>query len=741
MGNLMRTVLFAAGFTALSGYVMADDLTIERMVGSPSLDGPKVAGLKISPDGERVTFLKGKDDDFRVQDLWEFHIASGETRMLVDSRDLLGGEDEVLSEVEKARRERQRITASGIVDYQYSKDGKTLLFPLGGDLYVLPIGGKVKRLTQTDAFETDAKFSPEATYVSFIRDQNLFVVNVDTGNETQLTTEGGGTILMGMAEFVAQEEMDRDTGYWWAPDESRIAFTRVDESPVKLVNRYELSAEGGVTTIQQRYPFAGTDNVLVDLGVVDVETGHVNWIDLGEEKDVYLARVDWLPDSRHVAFQRENREQTTLDLVFADVENDTQETILTETAESWITLHHNLTFLKDSDRFVWSSERSGFRHLYLYDFDGNELGALTEGDWVVSKLEHVDEKARRVYFSGFKDTPVESHLYAVPLEPAPNAIERLTKEDGWHGVDVGKDGSVFVDNYSAPDMPPRVALKAMDGSLITWIEDNTLDKEHPYAPYVKGHAQTTFGTIKAEDGADLHYVLIKPADFDPEKTYPAVINVYGGPGVQRVRKAWAIDFDQILARNGYIVLKLDNRGSANRGTAFEKVIYRNMGDREVADQVAAARFLQGLGYVDEDRIGVYGWSYGGFMTVQLLAKAPDLFKAGMSVAPVTDWRLYDTHYTERFLGHPDEGDAYERSSVFPYIEGVRPGALRLVHGMADDNVFFDNAVKLMSSLQESGVAFELMTYPGKRHGIRGEKARGHLWTDALDFFNRKLKAD
>lgn len=737
----MRTILLAAGFAALSSVVTADELTIDRMVGSPSLDGPKVAGLKISPDGERVTFLKGKDEDFRVQDLWEFHIASGETRLLVDSSDLLGGEDEVLSEVEKARRERQRITASGIVDYHYSKDGKSLLFPLGGDLYVLPIGGTVKRLTETEAFETDAKFSPEATYVSFIRDQNLFIVNVDTGAETQLTSDGGGTILNGMAEFVAQEEMDRDTGYWWAPDETRIAFTRVDESPVKLVNRYELSADGGVTTIEQRYPFAGTDNVLIELGVVEIESGDMDWIDLGEEKDIYLARVNWLPDSRHVAFQRQNRAQSKLDLVFADVEKGTQSTILTETSDSWLTLHHNLTFLKDSDRFVWSSERSGFRHLYLYDLEGNDLGALTSGQWVVGKLEHVDEKAGTVYFSGFKDTPIENHLYAAPLDPAPDKVTRLTAESGWHGVDVGKDGSVFVDSFSGPDLPPRVALKSMDGEILTWIEDNPLDETHPYAPFVEGHGGTVFGTIKAEDGADLHYMMIRPADFDPEKTYPAVVNVYGGPGVQRVRKAWGIDFDQILVRNGYVVLKLDNRGSSNRGKAFEKVIHHNMGDREVVDQVAAAEFLKGQGFVDPDRIGVYGWSYGGFMTIQLLSKAPEIFKAGLSVAPVTDWRLYDTHYTERFLGDPNVGDAYDKSSVFPYVDGIRSGTLRLVHGMADDNVFFDNTVKLMSQLQESGVSFELMTYPGKRHGIRGEKARGHLWHDALKFFDSRLKAD
>ncbi|GAK33417.1 prolyl tripeptidyl peptidase [alpha proteobacterium Q-1] len=741
------------GFVFLMGMMMpafsyAEDLTIARMVGSPALDGPKVNGLKLAPDGSRVTFLKGKERDFRIQDLWEYHIETGETRLLVDSDDILGGVAEDLSEVEKARRERQRISASGIVQYQFSKDGQSLLFPLGGDLHVYDIkAGKAKRLTETEGFETDAKFSPKGAYVSFIRDQNLFVVNVKNGVEKQLTHEGSGPVLMGMAEFVAQEEMDRDTGYWWAPDESHIAFTRVDESPVQVVDRYELSENGGVTTIAQRYPFAGTANVLIELGVVSLESGEIDWINLGEEKDIYLARVNWLPDSRHLAFQRESRDQKRLDLVFSHISSGKQWVAITERAESWINLHHDLKFLENSDRFIWSSEKSGFRHLYLHDLEGREIGALTAGDWVAAKLERVDGEAGAVYFSGFKDGPTERHLYQATLEPDPQSITRLTKEEGWHDISLSDDASVFVDSYSAPRTPPRVALKTIKGDLVTWIEKNELDADHPYAPFLDHHATSSFGTIKAEDGTDLYYELMKPADFDEAKTYPAIINVYGGPGVQRVRKSWSIDFDQILTRNGYIVLKLDNRGSANRGKAFEDVLYRKMGHSEVIDQVAGAKYLAAQDYIDGARIGVYGWSYGGYMTIHLLAQAPDVFKAGMSVAPVSDWRLYDTHYTERYLGQPDAKDeaskagrdVYAEASVFGHLGDMKPNSLRLVHGMADDNVFFDHAVKLMSVLQNEGIGFELMTYPGKKHRISGEATRAHLWSGALDFFDRKLK--
>lgn len=717
-----------------------ETLTIARVEGSPSLDGPSVAGLKISPDGSRVTFLRGKEEDFRVQDLWEYDVASGVTRLLVDSADLLGGEKEELSEVEKARRERQRISASGIVEYFWSEDGSALLFPLGGDLYYLPLGGTPRRLTETAAFETDVRFSPKGSHVSFIREQNLFIVELASGKETQLTTEGGGTISMGMAEFVAQEEMDRDTGYWWAPDDSRIAFTRIDESPVRLLNRHEVGAAGGVTTIEQRYPGAGTANALISLHVVELANGSVSDVDLGPVSDIYLARVDWLPDSRHLAFQRESRDQKRLDLVRANVDTGEQRILLTETAQSWINLHHALHFLEDGERFIWASERSGFRHLYLYENDGTLVGPLTAGDWAVSTLARVDEAAGRVYFTGFADTPLEHHLYAVPLTPNPAAIERLTAEEGWHGVEVAEDASVFIDRHSAPSTPPRVALKSIDGALLTMIEANSLDAGHPYFPYLSGRPIEEFGRLAAEDGTILHYSLLKPANFDPERRYPAIVDVYGGPGAQRVAKRWGVGFDEILARNGYIVMKLDNRGSTNRGKAFEDVLYRAMGQTEVIDQIAGAHFLGSLPYVDADRIGVHGWSYGGYMTLQLLAKAPEVFRAGQAGAPVTDWRLYDTHYTERYLGDPADGDVYERSSLFPYVGGIRPNALRLVHGMADDNVFFDNSVKLMTALQDARVPFELMTYPGKRHGIRGEDARVHLWTSALDFFERRVKA-
>ena len=358
---------------------MAETLTIERIFAEPSLAGPTLRNPKLSPDGKRVTFLKEKDTDARQLDLWEYNVAAGETRMLVDSKQLQPDE-EILSDEEKARRERQRIAGlKGIVAYQWAKDGKGLLFPLGGDLHFYDLERREPRqLTATESFETDPQISPLANYVGFIRDQDLYVAKIAGGGEKRLTHDGGGTTKNGMAEFVAQEEMDRDTGYWWSPDEAHIAFLQVDESPVAVTQRYEIYAEE-FKVIDQRYPSAGTPNVRVRLGVVTVEDGSIQWVDLGDEPDIYVPRVDWARPEL-LTFQVQSRDQKRLELRAFDLDTGEQRPLLSESAETWVNLHHDLTFLESSPRFIWSSERNGYRHLYVYDFDGELVRALTAGD-------------------------------------------------------------------------------------------------------------------------------------------------------------------------------------------------------------------------------------------------------------------------------------------------------------------------------------------------------------------------
>ena len=716
------------------------ELTAERLVGSPSLDGPSLTGVKVSPDGARITFLKGKESDFRQQDLWEYHIADGEQRLLVDSDVLLGGAAEQLSEEEKARRERQRIRGSGIVAYYWNEDGTALLCPLNGDLYYYGIAqGQPRKLTDSPEFETDVRFSPKGNYVSFIRERDLYIVHVQSGKETRLTSGANDVIAHGVAEFIAQEELDRDTGYWWAPDESRIAFTRIDESPVDVLNRYELNPDGTVTTREQRYPAAGTANAVIQLGVVTVDQPAITWIDLGDDTDIYLARVNWLADSSGLIFQRLPRDQESIDLVKVDADGSHAVTIVHEETDVWINLTHNLKTLKESDDWLWTSERSGFRHIYRFGSDGKLQGALTTGDWVVDSIVQVDEESGWVYFEGFKDNTFEKHLYRAKLDPDPKSVERITREEGWHEVTMGK-GEIFLDRFSAPKTPPQLAVRDKNsGELVEYVVENALVEGHPYYPYIQTHAPSQFGQLPAADGTTmLDYQMILPSGFDPTNKYPAILAPYGGPHGHSVRKDWSVDSNQLLARNGFVILIVDNRGMYNRGVAFEAPIKNAMGTVEVEDQLAAARWLQEKDFVDAERIGFHGWSYGGYMTLMMLFKAPDIFKVGVAGAPVTDWRLYDTGYTERYLGMPQApGDVYENSSVFKYADGLK-GKLLLIHGMADDNVFFDNSVKLMGVLQQAGVQFDLMTYPGQKHGFRTEPIQKHVAELRLKYFKEHL---
>jgi dipeptidyl-peptidase-4 len=722
-------------------------LTLDAIAGDVSLSGPSLLKPKVSPDGRYVTFLRGKPDDKNRLDLWAYEVATGKTLRLVDADDVLPGK-EVLSDEEKARRERQRIASlSGIVDYQWAPDAKSLLFPLGGELYLVDLAksGKdaVRKLTNGEGFATDPKLSPRGGFVSFIRDRNLWVIDLASGKSIQLTHDGSAVIGNGVAEFVADEEMDRHTGYWWAPDDSLIAFARIDESNVPVQKRYEVYPDR-TEVVEQRYPAAGDPNVAIKLGVIAPTAGATpRWIDLGKEQDIYLARVDW-HDPQHLTFQRQSRNQQTLELIETDLQTGAQRTLATETSKTWVPLHSDLRFLEDG-RLLWRSERSGYSHLEVIAPDGTRR-ALTSGKWPVDRVLAVDEQAGQVYFASGKDSPLDVQVYRVPL--AGGAIERLSSEDGVHNASFANNASVYVDNWSTPTTPPQLTLHRNDGTRIATLVENDLDDpKHPYAPYRAAHRPVEYGTLTAADGeTTLHYSLIKPTGFDPEREYPAVVYVYGGPAAQTVTRAWPGRgdhwFNQYLAQNGYVVFSLDNRGTSRRGAEFGGALYGRQGTVEVVDQRKGVEWLRSQPWIDGERIGVHGWSNGGYMTLMLLAQAPDLYACGAAGAPVSDWALYDTHYTERYMNLPAANpDGYRTARVLEHIDGlVGPKAPRLllVHGMADDNVLFGNATTVMSALQKRGQPFELMAYPGAKHGLTGADLL-HRLRVTEDFFGRCLK--
>lgn len=733
----MISSLTTASAYALEGGMTP--LTIERMNASPALAGTSPRGLKLSPDGQRVTYLAGRKDNQNFYDLWQMDVKTGKSSLLLNADKLASNE---LSDEEKARRERQRIYGEGIMEYFWADDSKALLIPAAGNLYYFSLAdNSVSLLPISEGFATDARLSPKGNFVSFVRDQNLYVLDLATKKLEAMTTDGGGAIKNAMAEFVAQEEMDRMTGYWWAPDESAIAFTRIDESGVELVTRNEIYADG-IKLTEQRYPAAGKNNVEIQLGVVTLNNKAINWVTLSDDKnkDIYLPRVDWLPDSKHLSFQWQSRDQQKLDLQLVALDALTKpKTLVKERSEAWVNLNNDLHFLKQQSAFIWASERDGFNHLYLFDLKGKLKAQLTEGNWAVDQLEYIDETAGWVYFTGRKDTPIEKHLYRVPL--AGGKVERVSSEAGMHDPVFADNQSVYLDYFNSLSQPPQISLHGDKGQHLAWVEQNQVEAGHPLYDYAGLWQLPEFKELKAEDGQILQTRLFKPVPFDAAKKYPVVVRVYGGPHAQLVTNSWSEQdyFTQYLVQQGYVVFQLDNRGSAHRGTQFEQVIYRHLGEAEVNDQKVGVDYLRSLPFVDSNNVAIYGHSYGGYMALMSLFKAPDYFKAAISGAPVTDWRLYDTHYTERYLAHPASNEqGYEASSVFPYVKNYQSGLL-MYHGMADDNVLFENSTRVYKALQDEGKLFQMIDYPGSKHSMRGEKVRNHLYRSLADFLDRQLK--
>lgn len=721
-------------------------LDIERVFSSPTLDGPAPAKIKIAPDGSLVGFLRGSAENSQRYDLWVFDPAIATSRLLVESAALTDGTEE-LSDEERARRERQRISSlSGIIDYHFSPDGRSILFPLSGDLYLYELAsGTTRALTHTKAAEIDPKFSPLGRYVSFVRDRELMAIDLSTGETLLLTSGASDTVANGLAEFIAQEEMGRDTGYWWAPDDSAIAYLQYDESPVALEQRYEVYA-GGIQTIEQRYPATGTANVINRLAVVRLDDIQTTWLDLGADTDIYVPRVNWSPAADYVLVQRQSRNQQSLELLRYSATGGAPKTLIAETHDTWVDIYDDLRFANEGQDFIWSSARGGNKHLYLYTASGELKRQLTAGDWSVvadrsgRALVHVDFD--HIYFIANEEHATERHLYRSSLGDSDvTRPEKISKEPGWHSIAFASSGEFYVDRYSGGDTPPRVTVHSRNGTVLGPIEENTLDRSHPYYQFQSDHTPMEFGELTAEDGQTLHYYLRKPEGASATNKRPVIVIVYGGPGGQRVTNAWGNLIEQVMVERGYVVFSLDNRGTGYRGRKFDDIIYRDLGIAEVRDQALGAEFLRTLDYVDGERIGVYGWSYGGYMALHCLLQSPGTFSAGVAGAPVTDWKLYDTHYTERYLGTPaDNAAGYEAGSVFPYVDALE-APLLLMHGMADDNVLFSHSTELMRALQAGNKRFELMTYPGSKHSlIRGQTDGVHAWTTILDFFDRHLAA-
>ncbi|QDH34653.1 DPP IV N-terminal domain-containing protein [Porphyrobacter sp. YT40] len=706
----------------------APALTFERVFASPGLDGPAPRQVKLSPDGRYLTLLRNRADDRDRYDLWGYDIDTREWRMLVDSEALGSGRE--LSEDEKMQRERARVgSLKGIISYQWASDGSGVLVPLDGDLFLAKLDGTVTQLTDTEGTELNPQLSPKGGMVSFVRDRRLWVGPV--GGEAQPITPAGEaeTIRWGEAEFVAQEEMARLQGYWWSPDDSRIVVQRTDEAAVGIVTRAAIGATG-TKVFDQRYPAAGTDNAVVELYVMNPDgTGSVK-VDLGVDLDIYVARVDWAPDGSAIYVQRQDRAQTKIDVLKIDPATGASQIWFTEDAarpDYWVNLSDNYRFLKDGS-LLWWSERDGYGHFYRYA--GGQWQQLTRGTSPTTSLVGVDEAAGTFTYQATADV-LTQQIYRARLDGT-GEPELLTDPAFTNFASMDGAGRLLYVSRSSPTQPPQSYLATPDGARVAWIEENRVEGDHPYAPFLASHITPEFGTIAAEDGTPLHWMMLKPK-MEKGKRYPVFFSHYGGPGPQMVTRGWGGALAQSIVDKGYVYFVLDNRGSANRGVDFEQPLYRAMGGAEVRDQKAGAEWLKSLDFVDPDKIAIYGWSYGGYMTLKQLEADPGLYAAGISGAPVTRWELYDTHYTERYMGDPREvPEAYKMASAIPDATKISDPLL-LIHGMADDNVVFENSSELISVLQESNTPFEMMLYPGYTHRVSGPKIGPHVWNSIVRF--------
>ena len=706
--------------------------TIETIYSEPGLNGHLTRGIAWTPDSRQYSYFSDVPAS-RTREgsrqLWIAEVASGRSRLLIAADKL-----ESMLPAQPGATQATGLGRHAAAEYQWAPSGTALLFQGARALVWLDLNTQTPRtLVSGNQKIADSKISPDGRYVSFVRDHNLWLVSVADGKERVLTQGGTEELRKGELDWVYPEELEITTAYWWAPDSSAIAYLEMDERKVAKYPLVEFSSPSGEAE-EEAYPPAGGANPVVRVFVAPVEGGEARAMNTGENTDIYIPRVNWLTDSKHLAIQRLNRAQNVLELLVADVASGEARPVLTEKDPYWINVSNDLHFLKDGKRFLWSSQRSGYRHLYLYDLEGKELAQLTKGEWEVTGIDAVDENKGLVYFTGTAQSPLERHLYRVSLDGG--AVSRITIHAGTHEAKMSPDASAFVDTFSDAMNPPRQELVRADGSPLRLINENKVPE---LATYHLSPVQ--FLTVKSRDGVPLNALMIKPPGFDAKQKYPVIVYTYGGPHRQLVVNEWrdrTFLWNELLAQKGFIIFELDNRGSWGRGHGFETAIHHHFGAQELADQRDGVAYLRSLPYVDAARIGIWGWSYGGHMTLQAMFEAPEDFKAGFAGGPVTDWRFYDTIYTERYMGLPSQNEeGYRKSSPVNKVAGLK-GKLLIAHGTSDDNVHFANTLSLINALIDAGKYVEVMPFPGRGHGVSDAAARIVLMHRVLQFFQDNL---
>ena len=625
--------------------------------------------------------------------------------------------------------------------WTWSEDHSRFVVEVGGDLFAAGLDGKAVRLTNTpDVEEVGVRFSPAGKTVAFIANYNLHVVPSSGGDVRALTTEGHSDLFYGRLDWVYQEELygrGNFQGYWWSPDSTRIALLKLDESPVEeFVLVSDVPARPEIE--RTNYPKVGEPNPIVEIGTIEVESGEAKWFDVSEypDEDRLVVRVTWTPDSKEVFFQVQNREQTWLDMRAGDVATGKSRLVWRETSDCWVEAGPEPVWVQDGAAFLWLSERDGYKHLYRFDRSGEAKGRLTKGEWQAKELVSVDEDADCAYVLADLDSKTETHLYRVPLSGGWNKkVERITKGRGTHDVDMAPDHKSFVTHWSDAETPGCVYLRDLQDKELRAIAKSKPNLMTPF-----GMQFPEFLKVKTRDGFEMEAMLIKPKDFDAAKKYPVVQFTYSGPHAPRVRDQWGRrDFlwHNLLAQQGYVVFCCDNRSASGKGRKFAKACWRKLGQSELEDLSDGVDWLVAQGYADPARVAIWGWSYGGYQTLYNLTHSKK-WAAGVAVNPVTDWRLYDTIYTERYGGLPsNNAEGYEQGSVTNAAKNLH-GKLMLIAGAMDDNVHMQNSFQFLHAMQQAQKDCDFMVYPRVRHGIGDLQQQIHLFTRFQKFLKENL---